>query len=245
MSPIKSLRSRWPRRTSGLPPGQRRLDIFPRFSDKPLRRPPLSPGSPRIDIRGDGVMPFTITATDLATISSRQQTSDFHCVTTWTHCQVRWTGVPMADVWSQLVAPRCSGQPGYVVAIGADHYQAVLTLDDLLGPEVLVATSMNGEPLDIGHGAPLRLVSAPQYGYKSVKHFCALEVHVAQPASTLGSKEHLRARVALEERHSRFPGRLLRLPYRIVIPLTITLAERAARPAPPDPAPHEARPRSP
>ena len=138
----------------------------------------------------------------------------------------------MADVWSQLVAPRCSGQPGYVVAIGADHYQAVLTLDDLLGPEVLVATSINGEPLDIRHGAPLRLVSAPQYGYKSVKHFCALEVHVAQPASTLGPKEHLRARVALEERHSRLPARLLRLPYRIAIPLTITLAERAARPAP-------------
>ena len=78
----------------------------------------------------------------------------------------------MADVWSQLVAPRCSGQPGYVVAVGADHYQAVLTLDDLLGPEVLVATSINAEPLDIRHGAPLRLVSAPQYGYKSVKHLC-------------------------------------------------------------------------
>jgi len=134
----------------------------------------------------------------------------------------------MADVWSQLIAPRCSGRPGYVVAIGTDRFRAVLTLDDLLDPEVLLATSMYGDPLDPRHGAPWRLVSPAQYGYKSVKHLCALKIHLTQPASILGSMEHLRARVALEERHSRLPARLLRLPYRLVIPLTIALAERAS-----------------
>ncbi len=146
----------------------------------------------------------------------------------------------MADVWHQLIAPHCSGRPGYVEVIGADRFRAVFTLDDLLGPEVLVATSLDGEPLDLRHGAPWRLVSPVQYGYKSVKHLCGLKLHVTQPASVLGSMEHLRARVALEERHARLPARLVRLPYRLLIPLTIKQAERAATPpttSPPGPVP--------
>ncbi len=238
MNWVNSLRSMWPRRAHGLPPGQRSLAIFPRFSDNPLQKPPLSPGPVRIEVSGEGITPFTLTATDLATIDTREQISDFHCVTTWTHTDVPWTGFSMAAVWNQLIAPRCPGSAAYVVAIGADGFRAVFRLDDLLGPEVLVATSMRGESLEIRHGAPLRLVSPAQYGYKSVKHFCALEIHVTEPPSTLGPKEHLRARVALEERHSRIPARLLRWPYRILVPLTITVAERVGRAAsagdPPD-----------
>ena len=229
MNWVASLRSTWPRRAPGLPPGQRRLDIFPRFSDNPLLRPPLSVGAARIEVRGEGITPFTLTANDLARIGPREQTSDFHCVTTWTHRQVRWTGLPMTAVWKQLIAPRCPDRAAYVVAIGADEFRAVYTLDDLLGPDVLVTSAMHGEPLEIRHGAPLRLVSPSQYGYKSVKHFCALEIHFTEPPSTLGPKEHLRARVALEERHSRIPARLLRWPYRLLVPLTITVAERTGR----------------
>jgi hypothetical protein len=54
-------------------------------------------------------------------------------------------------------------------------------------------------------------------------------VHSERPASLLGPKEHLRARVALEERHSRIPGRLLRWPYRLVVPITAVVAERTLR----------------
>lgn len=41
------------------------------------------------------------------------------------------------------------------------------------------------------------------------------------------SKEHLRARVALEERHPTLPNWLLRVPYRLVIAPTALLAERS------------------
>ena len=112
---------------------------------------------------------------------------------------------------------------------GLRALQGRAALDDLLGPDVLVASTLHGEPLEIRHGAPLRLLSPSQYGYKSVKHLCALEIHVTEPPSTLGPKEHLRARVALEERHSRIPARLLRWPYRLLVPLTITVAERTGR----------------
>lgn len=228
MSSIVSLRSLWPRRSPGLPPGQRSLDVFPRFGATPRRPPPAAAGLPQIEVRGDGVAPFTLTAADLLAIPSREQTSDFHCVTTWTHRQVPWTGVPMTGVWRELIAPRCSAQPACVIAIGADGHRAVMTVEDLLLPDVLVATGLYGEPLDPRHGGPLRLVSPAQYGYKSVKHLCALEIRHTRPASS-SPVEHLRARVALEERHPKVAGRLLRVPYRLLIPPTIVMAQRAAR----------------
>jgi len=54
----------------------------------------------------------------------------------------------------------------------------------------------------------LRLVAPRQYEYKSVKHLVSMDFSDEVPR-TLG-KEHLRSRVALEERHPRLAGRLLR-----------------------------------
>ncbi|MEO6630045.1 MAG: hypothetical protein ABIP03_15930, partial [Aquihabitans sp.] len=41
----RQIRRWWPRRASGLPPGQSALDAFPRFADNPLRPPPATSGS--------------------------------------------------------------------------------------------------------------------------------------------------------------------------------------------------------
>ena len=114
------------------------------------------------------------------------------------------------------------------VAVGADGHQAVLCRQDVLTSGVLLALSLEGHLLDSRHGAPLRLVSPEQYGYKNVKHLVALELHDHQPPGSLGAKEHLRARVALEERHSRLPARFLRMPYRLLIPITVLVSERHA-----------------
>ena len=89
-----------------------------------------------------------------------------------------------------------------------------------------LAWALNDCGLDRRHGAPLRLVSPAQYGYKNVKHVESIALRSTRPVSLLGPKEHLRARVALEERHSRIPGRLLRWPYRLAVPITAIVAER-------------------
>jgi hypothetical protein len=51
---------------------------------------------------------------------------------------------------------------------------------------------------------------------------------LGRPALGYWGLEHLRARVALEERHPRIDGRLLRLPYRATIPLIAWLSRRSA-----------------
>ncbi len=218
----------WPRRAPGLPPGQRALATFPRFSNNPLRPPPALTGRVELTIRSQDGTETSFGVAELTALGQIEQLSDFHCVTTWTRQGLRWVGVPLLDVWRTLVEP-CLGERAdapFIVAVGANGHQAVLCRDDVLTSGVLLALSLEGHPLDGRHGAPLRLLSPEQYGYKNVKHLVTLELHDHQPPGNLGAKEHLRARVALEERHSRLPARLLRLPYRVLIPVTVLVSER-------------------
>ena len=172
---------------------------------------------------------------DLEDLTRVERTADFHCVTTWSVPGVRWGGWSLSELWHRLVAPTTDTDPRarWIVAVGADWFRARLHLDDALGTGlddgVIVADTLEGAPLDVLHGAPLRLVSPTQYGYKSVKHLVEIVVHVDEPAGAIGPKEHPRARVAHEERHARYPARLLRRPYRLVVPQTAMIARRSAR----------------
>ena len=224
---VRELHALWPRRASGLPPGQRGLDGFPRFADDPRRPPPVVPAAAMLRVRSaDGdhhvISHGELRASDL--VESR--TCDFHCVTTWTARGKTWTGVPLAAWWRARVEPALPGTPLFAVVRGFDGYQAMFECDDLFADDVMLVWELDHHPLDLRHGLPLRLISPSQYGYKSVKHVEAIELCSQQPVSHLGAKEHPRARVAAEERHRRLPGRLVRWPYRILVPITAIVAER-------------------
>jgi DMSO/TMAO reductase YedYZ molybdopterin-dependent catalytic subunit len=222
----------WPRQAAGLPPGQWLMrGSFPRFGDQP-RNPPPPTGPVELRIDGLGIAePFIVTQADVDSLPQREQVSDFHCVTTWTVRGLRWAGIPMRDFWHEVVVPRLdpAAEFALVEARGGDGYKVVFLLEDLLGDEVLLARELDGKPLDIRHGAPLRLVSPAQYGYKNVKHLAGLRLRGERPPGRL---EHLRGRVALEERHDRIPGKLLRWPYRALIVPTAMIAERSLRSRP-------------
>ncbi|MEV4283147.1 molybdopterin-dependent oxidoreductase [Actinoplanes xinjiangensis] len=215
----------WPRSAAGLPPGQRLMAEMPRFSDLPHRPPPTMPVEPRLEIRNEGELIAVLSGADLQALGPREHTADFHCVTTWSVTGLAWTGVPLREA---LASVGMSDAPApYLVARAGDRRKAVFTWDDATAEDVLLATHLNGAALDDRHGAPLRLVSPGQYGYKSVKHLIAVDFRAEQPPTM--SKEHLRARVALEERHPRLPGSLVRLPYRLMIAPTAYVAERTLR----------------
>lgn len=227
VSLVRQIRRWRPRRAAGLPPGQRQLDHFPRFSYKPLRPPPTTSASVlRLSSAnlGEILIPLDeLRSSDL----SESRRSDFHCVTTWTAPGQTWTGVPIAAWWTARIGP-LPREP-FAIVRAADGYRAVLLTEDLFADQVMLAWALNDGGLDQQPGAPLRLVSPAQYGYKNVKHVESIELHDERPASLLGPKEHLRARVALEERHSRIPGRIVRWPYRFLAPITAIVSERTLR----------------
>ncbi|MEO6469437.1 MAG: DUF2867 domain-containing protein [Acidimicrobiia bacterium] len=217
------MRLAWPRRFPGLPPGQRRLLTMPRFTDAPHRPPPSMPAEPHIEFFRSGATLGTVENAELTAIGLRDIVADFHCVTTWSVTGVTWTGVPLAEVLASLGITEADGR--YLVLQGGDHRRATLVWDDAVASDVLLATHLDGEPLGRRHGGPIRLVAPQHYGYKSVKHLVSVDLRPTAPLS-LG-KEHLRGRVAREERHPKWPSWLVKYPYRLLVPLTAAIAERA------------------
>src|SRR5437879_5730332 len=161
-----------------LPPGQRAVSEFPRFGLPQFAgRFPKELNRIELRIGGDVETPATISR-ELEGLPRVEQVSDFHCVTTWSHLSVRWSGYRFSDFFQQIVVPRSrpAHDARFVVLRGQDKYRSSLPLDDLLADDVLLADRLNGQPLGIEHGAPLRLIAPAHYGYKSVKHLSAVEL---------------------------------------------------------------------
>jgi DMSO/TMAO reductase YedYZ molybdopterin-dependent catalytic subunit len=202
-----------------LPPGQRDEVSFPRFGlTQFARRFPRETSRTELEIVGDVEHPLRLPDA-LAGLPRIEQVSDFHCVTTWSHRSLRWGGVRFADFYERLVAPMARLRPeATLVSLrGQDGARTGMLLADLMSPDVLLADMLDGQPLSVEHGAPLRLIAPMHYAYKSVKHLCRMEFGTEDAGyrvSGLRFMDHPRARVALEERGRLAPGWLLRYLYR-------------------------------
>lgn len=210
-----------------LPPGQREHGSFPRFGLTPYApRFPREPRRIRLSLSGELQTPLELDDAAWARLPRHEQRSDFHCVTSWSVRGLRWSGVRFADV-----AALVNADPAATIVSfhGQDGYHAALPLADLLAADVLLADRLNGAPLPLEHGAPLRLVAPAHYGYKSVKHVKRIAWLRQAPGyrpAVFSWMIHPRGRVAFEERGRGLPGWLLRWLYR---PLIGPTAARFAR----------------
>lgn len=208
-----------------LPKGQRAIEDFPRFGLLQFQnRFPEKIDRVAFDVGGDVANPLSAEER-FPELPRTSQVSDLHCVTTWSKCGLAWSGVRFRDFYERFVVPEVRPEAGarFVVFRGQDGNRASLPLDDLLADDVLLADSLDGAPLSIEHGAPLRLVAPGHYGYKNIKHLCAIEFwrdarHYRYPAPSF--LDHPRARVDLEERAVGLPNWLVRPVYRLIIPST-------------------------
>jgi DMSO/TMAO reductase YedYZ molybdopterin-dependent catalytic subunit len=215
-----------------LPPGQYEIEYFPRFGLIPFAtRFPAATGATTIRIGGD-VRTAVEVGTELDRIARVEQCSDFHCVTTWTRRALQWSGVRFSDFYHQIVVPLAgpSADATFVVLRSQDGARSSLPLEDLLAPDMLLADRLNGQPLPIAHGAPLRLVAPGHYGYKSIKHLNRIEFwRSGANYRPVGFRfmVHPRARVAHEERGQWIPGWILRHLYRPLVRPTARRFEQA------------------
>ena len=203
-----------------LPPGQRKLDGFPRFGG-PFK-PPTVPASPALEITGAVREPVTVALSELSTLPRTEQTSDFHCVAGWSATGLRWEGVGFTAFYRSIIEPQLSAATTvtHLVFRGLDGYRAIVPIDDALQNDVLLADRLGDQPLRLAHGAPLRLVSPQQYGYLNAKHLGGIEIHTSAPPIPLDFvlfRRHSRARVWREERNGMLPATVIRPIYRGLI----------------------------
>ena len=95
-----------------------------------------------------------------------------------------WTGVPLVEVLERAGVSAGAREVKFRGADGGTvdkqsepvHFERSLTLDDALSSGALLAYAMNGEPLPIQHGYPLRLIVPGWYGVAAVKWLTEIEV---------------------------------------------------------------------
>lgn len=191
-----------------LPPGQRPAPHepfgLPQFGGV---RALSGPGH-RVSVGGTARHPAQFGIEELLGAGERRtQSSDLHCVTTWSAVGLEWEGVRFADVY-RLLAELVVPHPGarWVRFTGLDGYSSTMLLDDALAADVLLADRLSGAELTDRFGAPLRLVAPAHYGYKNVKQVCAIDFLRSYDPGQARIISHPRGRVDLEERGRLLPG---------------------------------------
>jgi DMSO/TMAO reductase YedYZ molybdopterin-dependent catalytic subunit len=134
-------------------------------------------------LRLDGLVarPLSLTLAQLKALPSRTQITRHDCVEGWSAIG-QWTGVQLGGL---LAAAGLTPNARYVVfhcaddlgsaSDGSDRYYESLDLFDAFHPQTILAYAMNGQPLAIAHGAPLRLRVERQLGYKQAKYVMRIE----------------------------------------------------------------------
>jgi DMSO/TMAO reductase YedYZ molybdopterin-dependent catalytic subunit len=213
-----------------LPPGQQRIEGFPRFGATTGGSPSPVPPNPVITVSGAVAGPFDVPIAALMELPRRELVADFHCVAGWTATDLRWEGVAFADLYRTVIDPVVAECPAisHLVFQGSDGVESGVEIDDAMSDRFLIADRLDGEPLGPEHGGPARVVSPDQYGYISVKHLTRIELRTREPRdlhrrrlstrlAMLVLQPHPRARVWEEERHRYLPSWMLRRIYRTTV----------------------------
>jgi len=211
------------KKNMSLPPGQRDIGSFPRFNTAMWEPPPPITEPVLIRVAGAVIHPLEVPVSRLAELQRRDIVADFHCLAGWSVRGLHWSGVAFRTFYESVIVPEAGPEPGvsHILFEGADGFRIALELADALDDDVMLADKLSGIVLDSDHGAPVRLVSPKQYGFKSTKHLCGIELYTREPAGGYRKgvrrrflwwmfKPHPRARVAEEERHRYFPPWLVR-----------------------------------
>ena len=137
--------------------------------DTALTVPRIDPDAHVVRVTGLVDRPFEITYRELLQHPQVEADVTLSCVSNEVGGGLvgtaRWQGVPLATLLD-----RAGVQPGasQVVGRAVDGWTAGFPLEVAYdGRPALVAVGMNGEPLPVAHGFPVRLVIAGLYGYVS------------------------------------------------------------------------------
>ena len=134
-------------------------------------------------LRIDGLVeaPLCLSLAELRAMPRGTQSTLHACIQGWTYF-ASWTGVRVAYLLEQA-GPKPAAR--YLVFHTLDEkwehpghgdYYEVIDLETARRPQVLLAYEMNGAPLPIEHGAPLRLRVEHQLGYKMAKWVNRIEL---------------------------------------------------------------------
>ncbi|HEY9214256.1 MAG TPA: sulfite oxidase-like oxidoreductase [Ancylobacter sp.] len=157
-----------------LPPGQHLVKNWPVLD---LGQQPSVPlGSWRLDVTGAVENPVSWDWETFRAQPQTRETTDIHCVTTWSRYDNDWEGVSTRDL---LAAVMPKSEARYVMLHSYDGYTTNLALEDFAAEDAMLVHSWQDEPLTVEHGGPMRLMVPHLYFWKSAKWLQKIEFRTA------------------------------------------------------------------
>ncbi|GAB5349388.1 molybdopterin-binding protein [Alteriqipengyuania sp. 357] len=130
----------------------------------------------RLTVTGLVARPLSLSLDQIMRLPQRTQITRHDCVEGWSAIG-QWTG-PQLRTFLDLAGLR--PEANYIVFRCADdytrgRYYESIDLIDAFHPQTIIAHRLNGEPLPIRNGAPLRVRVERQLGYKHAKYLTGIE----------------------------------------------------------------------
>ncbi|MCP5528860.1 MAG: sulfite oxidase-like oxidoreductase [Opitutaceae bacterium] len=147
-----------------LPPGQKLTTGFPVLDLGVQPDIPLNEWTLTID--GMVEKPVSLSWEAFNALPQVVDVSDFHCVTTWSKYDCRWSGVAFTTLY-ELAQP--TPEAKFVYFTSYDGYSTNVPLAQCLDDDVLIATSFDNAPVTREHGGPARVIIPKLYAWKGAK----------------------------------------------------------------------------
>ena len=133
----------------------------------------------RLRIRGMVERPLEFSLDGLRALPTRTQITRHDCVEGWSVIG-QWSGVPLAHLLDlAMVKPGARHVVFHcfddLAGSGGRYYESV-DLHDAFHPQTIVAHALNGAPVPIANGAPVRMRIERKLGYKQPKYVHTIEV---------------------------------------------------------------------
>ena len=154
-----------------LPPGQYLTEKWPVLHAGTVPETDLATWD--FKVSGEVENPITLRWDELQELPATEVTTDIHCVTRWSRFDTSFRGVSWSTL-TEIVRPKPGGR--YVVAHAEQGFTANVPIAALEDEHALIAYEADGEPLELEHGWPLRLVIPSRYFWKSAKWLRGIEL---------------------------------------------------------------------
>jgi DMSO/TMAO reductase YedYZ molybdopterin-dependent catalytic subunit len=118
-----------------------------------------------------GPLLLHISPLEIQKLTPTEVTTDFKCIEGWSSV-IHYKGLRFSDFMEQFnLGKKPDGSFYRFVALETpdEGYYVSLDMKSMKHPQTVLAYEMNGEPLSVKNGAPLRLIIPIKYGVKSLK----------------------------------------------------------------------------
>ena len=135
----------------------------------------------KLQVGGLVERPFSLSLDELRAAPARSQITRHDCVEGWSSI-AQWRGARLGPLLeraglkpqARYIAFFCADTLELTLDGTGDYYETI-AIADAFHPQTILAYEMNGQPLPVAHGAPIRLRLERQLGDKMAKYVMRIE----------------------------------------------------------------------